>query len=109
MFDGLIPLLIVIVLLIWFLDYLEVIDVIGGIGRLIVFAVVQLAKLVATVVGWIVQLTAHLVRHLLRSSNAQSGASGPDAASVMSRPPSPERGSRAGRGRWGGSRKRPTD
>jgi hypothetical protein len=73
-----------------------------------VFVVVQLAKLVAAVVGWTVQLTAHLVRRLVRSSNARSEASDRDAASVMSPPPSPERGSRAGRGRWGGSRKRPT-
>ena len=107
MFEWLIPLLIVIVLLLWLLDYLEVVDVVGGFARLIVIAVVELAKLVAAVVGWIVQLTVHLVRHLARSSNAPSEASGPDAALLKSPPPSQETAFRANRGRWGGSRKRP--
>lgn len=108
MFEWLIPLVIVIVLLMWLLDYLEVVDVVGGFARLIVFVVVEIAKLVAVVVGWTVQLTVHLVRHLARSSNSQSGASAPDA-SLRSPPPSQATGLRANRGRWGGSRKPPSD
>lgn len=107
MLDWLIPLFIVIVLLLWILDYLAVVDVVGGFARLIVLAVVEIAKLVAPVVVWIAQLTTHLVRHLARSSNSPSEASRPDAASLRSPPPSQQTGFRANRARWGGSRKRP--
>jgi hypothetical protein len=107
MFDWLIPLLIVIALLIWLLDYLEVVDAVGGFVRLIVLAVVEIAKLVATVVIWIAQLTTRLVRYLAGWSKPQSAVSAPDAALLSSAPPLPETGSQANRGRWRGSRRQP--
>jgi hypothetical protein len=96
MFDWLIPLLIVIILLIGILEYLDLLDLVTGFVGL----------MVAGVVG-IVKLTVRLVRHFAGPPKPQSGASSPDAALLRSPPPSPERGSREGRGRWGGSRKRP--
>ena len=89
MFDWLISLLIVVVLLLWILDYLGLLDIVSTL----------VAGIVAVIAG-----AAMLVAFLLRKLIAALGIS-PD------RPPPPSSGSaRPGyRGRWGGSRRPPSD
>jgi hypothetical protein len=89
MFDWLFSLLLVVLLLIWILDYLDLLD---GVSTL-------LRGIVAAIAG-----AAMLVAFLLRKLVAAIGLS-PDRP----RPPSSGSARPGYRGRWGGSRKPPTD
>lgn len=95
MFELAIPLLIVIILLIGVLEYLELLDLVSGF----------VALMVAGIVG-IVKLTIRLVRYCVGAKPSSKGPS-PSRGLFSSEPRSPERGPRANRGRWGGSRRQP--